>query len=332
MSITRTFLPLPEPFDLRGTLACGAAFGWGRYGRGRLIAYGVPDEDGWFTAPTYGCVLRLRQSRERPAQVDIESSAGRIEYPSMPRPMAPDEFVHWYFRMEENLSDIVRLMSHDEHLADATRRLPGLRLIRVEPVECLLAFLASPQNRIPKIALILNEVSRQYGEPLHTGWGRFYLPPIPARMARARHVKLASCGLRYGKPQARNMIRTFKRISGNPHFFTENAAPKNSYESSWQNVRTTCMGAGPKVSDCVCLFALNHLEAVPVDVHVFNSTVRLYRKNLRGLRAKDADVLTLRDYRRIGDFYRARFGRRAGYAQQYLFTAERLRRRLFAAS
>ncbi|OGH63940.1 MAG: hypothetical protein A3I06_11650 [Candidatus Lindowbacteria bacterium RIFCSPLOWO2_02_FULL_62_12] len=86
------------------------------------------------------------------------------------------------------------------------------------------------------------------------------------------------------------------------------------------------MGAGPKVSDCVCLFALGHLEAVPVDVHVFNSTLRLYRAHLRGLRATDADHLTAREYRRIGDFYRARFGRFAGYAQQYLFTAERLRR------
>lgn len=242
--------------------------------------------------------------------------------------MPPDEFARWYFRMEENLAGIVQSISRDPSAADAARRLPGLRLIRVDPVECLITFLSSPQNRIPKIALILNAVGRHYGDPVHTQWGTFYPPPPPVWLARAHSKKLASCGLRYGVPQARNIIRTFRRLAENSRFFSDNSAPKNTYEAGWQNVMSACMGAGPKVSDCVCLFALGHVEAVPVDVHVFNSTLRLYRKELRGLKAKDADVLSMREYRRIGDFYRSKFGRIAGYAQQYLFTAERLRRGL----
>ena len=325
MSNTYANLTLTEPFDLRATLAGGAAFGWGRYNRrGRLLAYGEADEEGWFTAPTFGRVIRLRQPD--PARIEIECSAARLDSPPLPRPMSTAEFVTWYFRMEEKLSDIIRMMGRDPHAGEAAARLPGLRLIRVEPVECLLSFLSSPQNRIPKIAQILNAVSRKYGEALRTKWGIFHLPPHPSRMARARSTALAACGLRYGVPQARNILRTFRRISETDDFFGRNSATNHPYEESWRAVISTCMGAGPKVSDCVCLFALGHLEAVPVDVHVFNSTVRLYRKELRGLRAKDADTLTIKEYRRIGNFYREKFGRLAGYAQQYLFTAERIRR------
>lgn len=328
MSISHTKLQLNEPFDLAATLASGSAFCWGRYNRrGWLLAYGEPDRDGWFTGPTFGRVLRLRQSG--PMNLEIQCSADNITAPSWVRPKSPEEFAIWYFRLEEKLSKIAAAIGRDPHAADAVRILAGLRLIRVEPLECLLTFLSSPQNRIPKIAAILNAVSRMYGDRLTTAWGSFYLPPNPDRLARARPAKLAACGLRYGVPQAKNIIRTCRRLAADPKFFQSNSAPEASYETAWQNVIDTCIGAGPKVADCVCLFALGHLRAVPVDVHVFNSTLRLYRNRLKGLRAKDANFLNLREYRRIGDFYRSVFGDRAGYAQQYLFTAERIRRGFF---
>lgn len=320
--IHRTSLSLLEPFDLRATLASGAAFGWGRYNRrGQLLAFGEPDADGWFTAPTYGSVIRLRQAEK--SRIDIESTSPTVGSSCL------DEFVFRYFRMEEKLSAVRAALARDPHTAAAFRLIPGLRLIRVEPFECLFTFLTSPQNRIPKIAAILNDVSRKYGARVTTPWGNFHHLPPPSRLARARSSALSACGLRYGVPQARNMIRTFKRIALRPGFFEEFSAPAARYEESRAAVQSTCPGAGPKVADCVCLFALGHLEAVPVDVHVFNTTIRLYRRNLRGLKSKNADGLPIREYRRIGDFYRKKFGHFAGYAQQYLFTAERLRRGFF---
>ncbi len=328
MEIYRGTLRLSEPFDLSGTLACGAAFGWGRYSRqGRLIVYGEPAVDGWFSAPTYGALVRLRQPADD--RLEVEMSVPVVDHPHVPAPMPPAEFVRWYFRMEESLVEIAAEISKDPHVAAALRLLPGLRLIRVEPVECLLAFLFSPQNRIPKIAQILNAVSRRYGRAISTEWGMFRLPPGMDRLGRARASTLASCGLRYGLPQARHFLKTFRRLSDQPDFFDRLTFPRADYETACRQIVSVCVGAGPKVADCVSLFSLGHTEAVPVDVHVFNSTIRLYRRSLRGLRAKDADALSLKEYRRIGRFYRSKFGKWAGYAQQYLFTAERKRRNLF---
>ncbi len=324
MSIYRATLALRGPFDLRATLISGAAFGWGRYNRrGRMLAYGEPDRDGWFSAPTYGTVVRFRQIR--PDRLEIESLMDAVESPGLPHPLPLKEFARWYFRMDEKLPGIIRRISRDARVAEAAELLPGLRLLRVDPPECLLTFLFSPQNRVPNIARILNRVCRTYGERVVTPWGAFYLVPDLSRLAGARASKLASCGLRYGVPQAKNLIRTCRRIADQPDFFSACTAPV-PYPASHRRVLDVCVGAGPKVADCVCLLGLGHLEAVPVDVHVFNTTIRLYRRDLRGIRATDADHLTARDYRRIGDFYRARFGGLAGYAQQYLFTAERIRR------
>ena len=37
-------------------------------------------------------------------------------------------------------------------------------------------------------------------------------------------------------------------------------------------------GVGEKVADCICLFALHHLEAFPVDTHIRQAMERHYRR------------------------------------------------------
>ena len=37
-------------------------------------------------------------------------------------------------------------------------------------------------------------------------------------------------------------------------------------------------GVGEKVAECICLFALHHLEAFPVDTHISQALGRYYRK------------------------------------------------------
>ena len=64
-------------------------------------------------------------------------------------------------------------------------------------------------------------------------------------------------------------------------------------------------GVGPKVADCVALFAYGHLEAFPVDVRISKEMERMY--GVTG------------SYAKVSAYGREKFGRYAGYAQEFLY-------------
>lgn len=97
-----------------------------------------------------------------------------------------------------------------------------------------------------------------------------------------------------------------------------------------QEVRAQLMqlpGVGPKVADCVSLFSLDQPDVVPVDTHVRDICVRDYARNTDDLtsphaRIAKASSLTPSIYEAVGDVFRERFERRAGWAHSVLFAGE----------
>ena len=70
-------------------------------------------------------------------------------------------------------------------------------------------------------------------------------------------------------------------------------------------------GVGPKIADCVSLFALGHLEAVPIDTWT-RRFIERYFPDIAG-----------DSYETTATAFRDRFGKYAGYAQTYLYNYER---------
>ena len=70
------------------------------------------------------------------------------------------------------------------------------------------------------------------------------------------------------------------------------------YWEVWETLQ--CLpGVGGKVADCVCLMGLGHMEAVPVDTHVWRVAVRDYGVSGEG------STLTARRYREVGELEQA---------------------------
>ena len=67
------------------------------------------------------------------------------------------------------------------------------------------------------------------------------------------------------------------------------------------------------MADCIALFGLHHMEAAPVDTHLWQAACRLYFPDWAGKAVTDVR------YRQLGDFLRERFGDLTGWAHQYLF-------------
>jgi N-glycosylase/DNA lyase len=72
-------------------------------------------------------------------------------------------------------------------------------------------------------------------------------------------------------------------------------------------------GVGPKIANCVMLFAYERLRAFPIDVWI----ERILRQQYFARRKK----ITTRQLREFSQTY---FGEHGGYAQQYLFHHARM--------
>jgi N-glycosylase/DNA lyase len=281
-------------FSLDDTLACGQAFRWERLAPG--VWRGVVRDS----------VLTIRQEGSR---FHYDATNGDV------LPLIGDLFL-----LDVDLATVqARLLAADPALAGAIGRAPGLRLMRQDPEECLLSFLCSTANNVPRIALGIRRMSALLGAEIATLDGRAYHAfPCPADLAVADAARLqAASGLGY---RAARVVDAARQLCerGPGWMLGLRGAPYPGAHAALTEIR----GVGPKVADCVCLFSLDHTEAVPVDTHIWQVARQIWGRGgaALGPEAKPSPGgLTAAGYRRVGDAFRARYGALAGYAQNWLF-------------
>lgn len=76
-------------------------------------------------------------------------------------------------------------------------------------------------------------------------------------------------------------------------------------------------GVGPKVADCICLMSLGHLEAIPVDTHIFQVACSNYMSHLSVKK-----TVTPKVNEEISQHLRKLWGPLAGWAQAVVFCAK----------
>ena len=75
-------------------------------------------------------------------------------------------------------------------------------------------------------------------------------------------------------------------------------------------------GIGSKIADCIAVFSLEKLEAFPIDVWIRRALAEWYFPDQKT--PPDRELLA---------WAQDHFGRYGGYAQQYLFHGQRLRKK-----
>jgi N-glycosylase/DNA lyase len=163
-------------------------------------------------------------------------------------------------------------------------------------------------------------MSAMLGQPLGTVDGQpYYAFPTVATLAAADPAELqAASGLGY---RAGRIVAAAGLLAAREPGWLRGlrTVPYPAAHTALQALP----GVGPKVADCVCLFSLDHPEAVPVDTHIWQVAQGHWGQGAAGIAAGAAGPrvggLTAAAYRRVGDMFRARYGRLAGYAQNWLF-------------
>lgn len=228
---------------------------------------------------------------------------------------APDrwDLLHRYFALDVDLERLYgEWEAAEPRIGPALARHAGLRILRQEAEEGFFAFLCASCNTIPKITRSVSALARRYGEPLAEAEGEvFYRFPSAARIAEASERDLRADLWGYRAPR---LIALARHVAMQEPGWLESLRRAPYREAHAQLTRL--FGIGAKIADCICLFALWHDEAAPIDTHVRQIAVRLYRPDLAGR------SLTPTVYNALGDLFREKFGPYAGWAQQYLFMDE----------
>lgn len=208
-----------------------------------------------------------------------------------------------YFDLETDYQEIKNKISKiDKYLANSIEYGSGIRILHQELWETLISFIISANNNIPRIKNTIEKISKKYGNKINFRNEEFYTFPTPEELSKATVKDLRELGL--GFRDERIYETTKKVLNGDINL--EQLMKENDVMKLKENL-LEIPGVGPKVADCVMLFALKKFSVFPIDVWVKRVISELY---FNGEEQKP---------KIIQEFAEKNYGELAGLAQQYLF-------------
>ncbi|OLS03477.1 DNA-3-methyladenine glycosylase family protein [Tissierella creatinophila] len=267
-----------DNFNPKDIFECGQAFRW------------YKEKDNSYTTVAYGKVLNVKKEGR-----DV------VLYPTDINDFN-NIWLH-YFDLERNYTAIKEALSVDPILEEAIEFGQGIRILNQEPFEIVISFIISANNQIPRIKKSIESIALNYGKRIDTNLNNreYYSFPTPWELENVELEEfnaLTKVGFRGERVLATSKIIANKDLDLNPIFHMTRDEGKLELMK--------LPGVGPKVSDCILLFAFNKDEAFPVDVWVKRVMEHFYLK-------EDTNV------KYIGEHGKRIFGELAGFAQQYLF-------------
>lgn len=278
----RLFIPV-RAYDLAGTLTSGQAFRWEFRNRAWEGIIGSR----W---------VRL-QSNDK--GILAETAA----------PVTDWGWLIQYLQTDVDLDSILVSFPDDEPMRASVAACRGLRLLRQDPWECLASFILSSTKQIVQIRQIVALLCERFGLPVLVPPGHplAYSFPTADHLAAASEAELRACKMGFRAPSLLGTAQMLARREVDLHALHTRDAGEA------RQILMRCPGVGPKIANCVLLFAYGFQEAFPIDVWVMKALRQLYFPKRRPAP------------KRLLKFTHTYFGAYAGYAQQYLFHYMRTR-------
>ncbi|MFD1515399.1 DNA-3-methyladenine glycosylase family protein [Halomarina rubra] len=285
---------LPGGFDLQATVESGQTYVWSREDDRMFEDTLAHGGDAW-----YSTVVPEAVTGGAPAVVRARQHDGRLEWEAAVD--AHDHLVR-LLRLDDDLDAIMAATPEDPLLDAAFDRYRGMRLVRDPSFPCLVSFICSAQMRVSRIHGMQERLAREYGTPVEFDGATYHAFPTPEQLATATEVDLRDLSLGYRAPY---VARTAEMVA------TGEAHPDTARSLDYEDAReflTQFVGVGEKVADCVALFSLDFLEAVPLDTWIRTAIADHYPDCEGGNYAETSRAIR----ERFGGDY-------AGYAQTYVF-------------
>ena len=270
-----------ESFNIKHIFECGQCFRWNI------------QEDGSYTGVFKNNVLNVKQEENTVTFSGI--CEGNIQ-----------DVCEEYFDLKTDYNQIKEKLSKiDEYLKNSITYGEGIRILNQELWETIISFIISANNNIPRIKGIIERMSTQYGNKIIFKNKEYYTFPSIEQLSKASVEDLRKLGLGFRDKRIYETTKIFnkKKIT------LDELKDENNTEKLREKL-LLLPGVGPKVADCIMLFALHKYDVFPVDVWVRRVMNELYIKN------EDETKVSNKEIQKIA---KEKYDVLAGLAQQYLF-------------
>lgn len=217
-----------------------------------------------------------------------------------------EKCIYNYFDLNTNYEQIKeRLSAIDQNLKTSVEYGSGIRILKQDIWECIISFIISANNNIPRIKKIIEKLSLNYGKKIIFNDKEYYTFPTPKELSKASVQDLRNLGLGFRDIRVYNSTKMIL----NKEIDIEKLEKENDTEII-RNELLKLDGVGEKVADCILLFGFNRFDVFPVDVWVRRVMNDLYIHN------EDENKVNKKEIRKIA---KEKFLGIEGLAQQYLF-------------
>ncbi len=275
-------IEIKDSFNLEDIFECGQCFRWNK-------------EDDSYIGVIKDAVVKVKKEKDK---VTFEGTSVRNE--------SFKDIIYEYFDLNTDyreLKDILRKV--DSNMKEAISFGEGIRILNQDLWECIISFIISANNNIPRIKGIIERISKNYGRKIEFEGKEYYLFPTPEELSKASKEDLRALGTGFRDIRIYN---TTKKIFEDKEYLSRIENLSSTDEMREELLKLD--GVGPKVADCILLFSLKRFDVFPIDVWVRRVMNDLY------IHAQDEDRINKKEILKIAN---DKFGSLSGLAQQYLF-------------
>ena len=270
-----------DSFELKHIFECGQCFRWNL------------EEDKSYTGVIKDAVINVKQENDKIIFKGI--CKNNLEH-----------IIKDYFDLNNDYNNIKeKLAKIDNFMKTSIEFGNGIRILHQDFWECIISFIISANNNIPRIKKIIERISQKYGDPIEFEGKVYYTFPTPKQLSKATIQDLRELGLGFRDQRVYETTRMIQE--------------KQVDLSKIQEMNDTDLireellklpGVGPKVADCIMLFSLKRFDVFPIDVWVRRVMNELYIHNQNEEKVSKKVLNDLAEKKFLG---------MAGIAQQYLF-------------
>lgn len=225
-------------FDLENTITCGQIFRF------------TKEENNSFTIVISDRVINLEYD-------------GNNLYADSNKEENLEKVIKEYLDLERNyISIIEKIKSMDSKLGKYLDDSIGLKMIKQNPIECIVSYVISQNNSVRNIQNSLNLISQKYGEKVIFRNKEYYLFPSLEKLINMSEEEFRECKVGF---RDKYLVGIIKSIS------SRELDVDKIYEMSSMKAMEYLMkfkGIGMKVASCILLFAYQKFDVYPVDTWV----------------------------------------------------------------